>query len=65
MPAGCRRQTAETPRPKPKPDPPAPQTGDVLTTGAELGKWTHDLDAARELAAAGKLPLLLLFTGSD
>ncbi len=65
LPAGCRRQTAENPGPKPKPDPPAPQPGDVLTTGAELGKWTHDLDAARELAAAGKLPLLLLFTGSD
>lgn len=33
--------------------------------GAEPGAWTMDLDAARKVAAAKKLPLLLNFTGSD
>ena len=35
------------------------------TEGAVPGEWTMDLDAALEVAAAKKLPLLLNFTGSD
>jgi thiol-disulfide isomerase/thioredoxin len=35
------------------------------TEGAVPGKWTMDLDAAKKVAAAKKLPLLLNFTGSD
>jgi len=33
--------------------------------GATAGKWTMDLDAAKELAAEKKLPILLDFSGSD
>ncbi len=33
--------------------------------GAEAGKWTMDLDAAKKTAAEKKLPILLNFTGSD
>lgn len=33
--------------------------------GAEAGKWTMDLDAAKKLAAEKKLPILVNFTGSD
>lgn len=33
--------------------------------GATVGKWTMDLDAAKELAAEKKLPILLDFSGSD
>ena len=34
-------------------------------SGAVPGEWTMDLDAAKQVAAAKKLPLLLNFTGSD
>lgn len=34
-------------------------------TGAEPGKWTMDIDAAKALAKEKELPLLLNFTGSD
>ncbi len=37
----------------------------ILTRGAELGQWTHDFEAAVELATAKKLPLFLNFTASD
>ncbi len=37
----------------------------VAVDGAEVGKWTADLDAAKKLAAERNLPLLLNFTGSD
>ena len=33
--------------------------------GATPGKWTMDLDAAKELAAEKQLPILLDFSGSD
>ncbi|OGV42989.1 MAG: hypothetical protein A2X48_01375 [Lentisphaerae bacterium GWF2_49_21] len=35
------------------------------TSGAEPGKWTMDLDAAKKVAAEKKIPILLNFTGSD
>ncbi|MCP4848442.1 MAG: thioredoxin fold domain-containing protein [Verrucomicrobiaceae bacterium] len=37
----------------------------VQLDGAEVGKWTMDFDAAVELAAKKKLPMMLNFTGSD
>ena len=37
----------------------------VQVDGAEVGKWTMDYDAAVELAAKEKLPMMLNFTGSD
>lgn len=37
----------------------------VQFDGAEVGKWTMDYDAAVELAAKEKLPMMLNFTGSD
>lgn len=37
----------------------------VLLQGAATGQWTMDLDAARSLSAETKLPILLVFTGSD
>ena len=36
-----------------------------LKSGAELGKWSMDLEAAIELAETHKFPLFLNFTGSD
>jgi len=33
--------------------------------GAQPGRWTMDMNAARKVAAEKKLPLLLNFTGSD
>ncbi len=33
--------------------------------GAEFGEWTHDWDAARELARRERVPMLALFTASD
>ena len=36
-----------------------------VTEGAKVGEWTMDLDAAKALAKAKNLPLLLNFTGSD
>ncbi|MEX0320702.1 MAG: thioredoxin family protein [Puniceicoccaceae bacterium] len=38
---------------------------DVRINGAEVGQWTMDYDAAKELAAKKNLPLMLNFTGSD
>ena len=38
---------------------------EVQKTGAEVGKWTHDYDAALKVAAEKKLPIMLNFTGSD
>jgi len=37
----------------------------VQLDGAEAGKWTMDYEAAVELAAKKKLPMMLNFTGSD
>ena len=36
-----------------------------VTEGAKVGEWTMDFDAAKALAKAKNLPLLLNFTGSD
>ncbi len=36
-----------------------------VIAGAAPGQWTMDFDAARQIAAQKKLPLLLNFTGSD
>tara|TARA_R110000850_G_scaffold114630_2_gene229517 strand:- start:323 stop:1012 length:690 start_codon:yes stop_codon:yes gene_type:complete len=38
---------------------------EVATSGAEVGKWTMDYEAAAALAKEKKLPMLLNFTGSD
>ncbi|BBM81748.1 thioredoxin family protein [Candidatus Uabimicrobium amorphum] len=38
---------------------------EVATEGAEIGKWTMDVDAAYKLAEENKLPILMNFTGSD
>jgi len=43
----------------------AAQVKGVQTEGAKVGHWTMDFDAAKELAAEKRLPLLLNFTGSD
>ncbi len=43
----------------------AATANEAMLKGAELGKWTQDLDAAKALAAKEKLPLFLHFTGSD
>ncbi len=37
----------------------------VALEGAEVGKWTMDYEAARQLAEEKDLPMLLNFTGSD
>lgn len=37
----------------------------MQTDGAAVGEWTMDYEAAKELAAEKKLPLMLNFTGSD
>ncbi len=39
--------------------------GGPASRGAEPGVWTTDLEAAKALAAAKNLPVLLNFTGSD
>lgn len=36
-----------------------------MVEGAEPGKWTMDIEAAKKVAAEKKMPLLLNFTGSD
>ena len=41
------------------------QASEVAKQGAEVGKWTMDLEAATKLAKDKQLPLLLNFTGSD
>jgi len=38
---------------------------EVAHKGAEVGKWTMDVDAAAVLARKGDLPLFYCFTGSD
>ncbi|WP_372369893.1 thioredoxin family protein [Candidatus Uabimicrobium sp. HlEnr_7] len=38
---------------------------EVATKGAEVGKWTMDVDAAYKLAKQKQLPILMNFTGSD
>lgn len=37
----------------------------VAASGAEIGVWTQDYDAAKKLAAEKSRPILLNFTGSD
>lgn len=37
----------------------------VMRKGAVPGRWTHDYDAAAEIAKENGLPVLLKFTGSD
>ena len=47
-------------------EPAATHTPDgVRIRGAEPGEWTHDWNAARDLARKEGLPLLALFTASD
>ncbi len=41
------------------------EAGEVMTKGAEKGRWTMDLDAAQKLAAEENLVVFLDFTGSD
>lgn len=41
------------------------QVATVAVSGAEVGKWTQDYDAAQKLAAEKTLPILINFTGSD
>ncbi len=36
-----------------------------VTEGAQVGEWTMDFEAAKALAKAKNLPLLMNFTGSD
>ena len=38
---------------------------DTDASGATLGKWTQDLDAAKKLAKEKDLPMLINFSGSD
>lgn len=38
---------------------------EIARSGAQVGKWTTDYDAALKLAGEKKLPILLNFTGSD
>ena len=44
---------------------PTLQAEKVARTGAEVGKWTMDYDAALKLAQQKNLKILLNFTGSD
>ncbi|WP_201328893.1 thioredoxin family protein [Thermotomaculum hydrothermale] len=41
------------------------EKGNILTKGYEPGKWTMDIQAAREYAKEHNLPIFLNFTGSD
>lgn len=41
------------------------QVATVAVSGAEVGRWTQDFDAAQKLAAERNLPVLVNFTGSD
>ena len=50
---------------RPSPEEPAATPDGVRVRGAAPGEWTHDWDAARELAGRERLPLLALFTASD
>jgi thioredoxin-related protein len=38
---------------------------DILTSGAELGKWTMDIPAAKTLSQESNKPIFVCFTGSD
>ncbi|NOZ12235.1 MAG: thioredoxin family protein [Acidobacteria bacterium] len=38
---------------------------DALKKGVEPGKWTQDLSAAKTYAKEHKLPIMVMFTGSD
>jgi thioredoxin-related protein len=38
---------------------------EVRIDGADVGQWTMDFEAAKELAAGKGLPMMLNFTGSD
>jgi thioredoxin-related protein len=46
-------------------DAPKAEAGNVITDGMELGKFTQDYDAALAFAKEKKMPVLLVFTGSD
>lgn len=41
------------------------QVATVAVSGAEVGRWTQDFEAAKKLAVERKLPILINFTGSD
>lgn len=38
---------------------------EILTSGAELGKWTMDIPAAKALSQETNKPIFVCFTGSD
>lgn len=38
---------------------------DIMTSGAEVGKWTMDFKAAQKLSEEKNLPMFVNFTGSD
>jgi len=38
---------------------------EFMTSGVEAGKWTQDLNAAKQFASEKNLPLMVMFTGSD
>lgn len=40
-------------------------TNDIMTQGAEFGKWTMDAPAAMQLSKESGKPLFICFTGSD
>ena len=44
---------------------PTPHTDAPVAAAAQPGVWTMDIEAAKKTAAQQKLPILLLFTGSD
>lgn len=46
-------------------DPKKPSKSPASATGAEMGAWTQDFDAASALAKEKGVPLLVNFTGSD
>jgi len=56
---------ASTPAATVAPKPVVKKEALATIDGAELGKWTMDLDAAKKLAAEKKVPILLDFSGSD
>lgn len=58
VPATSSPADAAVPQPSHTPD-------GIRVRGAEPGEWTHDWDAARDLARREKLPFLALFTASD
>ena len=38
---------------------------EFMNSGVEAGKWTQDLNAAKQYASEKNLPLMVMFTGSD